>query len=100
AAPIISKRSVVVAGVPPAIIWWLSPVCFFAADSPLDESVRRRTRLPLQLWRSGAVQSASAARTAPTERSGYSFGARELTIFSKRGSPRSGSYQGISFKRP
>src|SRR6266566_8651619 len=28
------------------------------------------------------------------------FGARELTIFSKRGSPRSGSYQGSSFRRP
>ncbi len=28
------------------------------------------------------------------------FGAREATIFSKRGSPRSGSHQGSSFKRP
>src|SRR5258708_18032683 len=28
------------------------------------------------------------------------FGARELTIFSKRGSPRSGSYQAISLSRP
>src|SRR5207247_2583539 len=28
------------------------------------------------------------------------FGASELTIFSKRGSPRSGSYQGSSFNRP
>src|SRR4029077_6783225 len=28
------------------------------------------------------------------------FGASELTIFSKRGSPRSGSYHGSSFSRP
>ena len=41
---------------------------------------------------------------APTERSGYSrgnyFGASEATIFSKRGSPRSGSQTGNSFKAP
>src|SRR6266567_2962231 len=30
----------------------------------------------------------------------YSFGAREATIFSKRGSPRSGSYHGSSLRRP
>ena len=28
------------------------------------------------------------------------FGAREATIFSKRGSPRSGSHHGISFNSP
>jgi len=49
------EGSVVVAGVPPAIICLLSPPCFFAADSPQDESVRRRTRQSLQFWRSVAT---------------------------------------------
>ena len=42
----------------------------------------------------------SDPNAAGVSATGYSFGANEATIFSKRGSPRSGSQNGNSFKAP
>src|SRR5438477_12107628 len=52
------------------------------------------------LDRAGAARERGSVRRKLSEKfSLYSFGAREVTIFSKRGSPRSGSQKGSSFRR-
>ena len=50
--------------------------------------------------RNSVKPGASEVRKAPFFYLGGSFGASEATIFSKRGSPRSGSHKGCSFKAP
>jgi hypothetical protein len=58
---------------------------------------------PLQLIgpaAAGSAQSVACHAGASAEAGQFFFGASEATIFSKHGSPRSGSHNGISFALP
>src|SRR6266567_9441540 len=62
-----------------------------------DQPEQRRKRHDLGMIFDRRVRETGFRRKKPLH---HSFGASEATIRSKRGSPRSGSHQGRSFKRP
>ena len=62
-----------------------------------DQPEQRWKRHNLGMIFERDIHETGFSRTEPLN---HSFGASEATIFSKRGSPRSGSYQGSSFSRP
>jgi hypothetical protein len=75
-------------------------------ERPL-KSIRRLGRLAKDNWpnpRQPKTRRRSYSEQAIEVNRPYlfpvSFGAREATIFSKHGSPRSGSHHGISFSSP
>src|SRR5438552_12718580 len=78
-------------------------------ERPL-KSIRRLGRLAKDNWpnprqpktrrRSDAATANRRLRSIAPTCFPFLFGAREATIFSKRGSPRSGSHHGISFNSP
>jgi len=65
---------------------------------PLTKQVSRCTPISTSLY--GNLGSVLPICVISVIRGQFPFGAREATIFSKRGSPRSGSHHGISFRSP